>query len=198
MDARRNSLHKRRRLETRSEIVRAAFELFAKTGYEAVSMDSIAETAGVSRATLFNYFPQKELILREIAATRAEKLKRILAEFEALESAPTFDDIVDLIVRLCEENTRIAGHAKKLLLETFFRQASQGLLLAAREEAVAALTTSIVKIVRHRKQARLAAETLFAVYLATMLEWLMSDEFPAEWLLKTMRLRLLVLREGIA
>jgi len=198
MNGSTNTLHVRRRRQTRSEIVRAAFELFAKQGYEAVSMDSIAEAAGVSRATLFNYFPQKELMLRDIAAARAEKLKSILGEFSSSRKPPKFDDIVALFLRLSEENARIAEHSKKLLLETFFRSASQGLLLAAREEAITALAASMGKIVRGRKQARLAAETLFAVFLATMLEWLMREDAPAQWLMETMRARLLTLREGIA
>lgn len=178
-------------------MARAAFELFAKQGYESVSMDAIAEAAGVSRATLFNYFPQKELMLRDIAASRAEKLKSILDEFSSSGKAPRFEDIVGLILRISEENTRIGGHSKKLLLETFFRSASQGLLLAAREDAITALAGSMGKIVRGRKQARLAAETLFAVYLATMLEWLMREDAPAQWLMETMRARLLLLRKGI-
>jgi AcrR family transcriptional regulator len=198
MNGSTNTLHVRRRRQTRSEIVRAAFELFAKQGYEAVSMDSIAEAAGVSRATLFNYFPQKELMLRDIAAARAERLKSILGEFSSSRKPPKFEDIVALFLRLSEENARIAEHSKKLLLETFFRSASQGLLLAAREEAITALAASMGKIVRGRKQARLAAETLFAVFLATMLEWLMREDAPAQWLMETMRARLLTLREGIA
>jgi AcrR family transcriptional regulator len=161
-------------------------------------MDAIAEAAGVSRATLFNYFPQKDLMLRDIAASRAEKLRSILDEFSASGKEPRFEDIVGLILRISEENARIGGHSKKLLLETFFRSASQGLLLAAREEAITALTGSMGKIVRGRKRSRVAAETLFAVYLATMLEWLMREGAPAQWLMETMRARLLLLREGIA
>ncbi|HEY2468446.1 MAG TPA: TetR/AcrR family transcriptional regulator [Terracidiphilus sp.] len=187
----------RRRCQTRAEILQTAFELFAKSGYDSVSMDTIAESAGVSRATLFNYFPQKELMLHDIAAARAEKLKSILSDFAATGKTPSFDDIVRLILKISEENARIGNHSKKLILETFFRSASQGLLLAAREEAVGALTSFMTKIVRRRKQAHLAAETLFAVYLATMLEWLMRDTAPAPWLLDTMRARLMLLREGI-
>jgi AcrR family transcriptional regulator len=178
-------------------MVRVAFELFAKHGYESVSMDAIAEAAGVSRATLFNYFPQKELMLRDIAASRAEKLKSILDEFSSSGRAPRFEDIVGLILRISEENARIGVHSKKLLLETFFRSVSQGLLLAAREEAITALAGSMGKIVRGRKQAKLAAETLFSVYLATMLEWLMREGAPPQWLMETMRARLLLLRRGI-
>jgi AcrR family transcriptional regulator len=198
MDDNPRSLQTRRRQQTRAEILRTAFDLFAKSGYDSVSMDAIAESAGVSRATLFNYFPQKELMLHDIAASRAEKLKSILSDFAASGKTPAFDDIVGLILKISEENARIGSHSKKLLLETFFRSASQGLLLAAREEAVTALTTFMTKLVRRRKQARLAAETLFAVYLATMLEWLMRDAASSQWLLESMRTRLLLLREGIA
>lgn len=164
-------------------------------------MDSIAAAAGVSRATLFNYFPQKELILREIAAARVEKLKSILAKFGASGHDASFEDIVELIARISEENARISEHSKKLLLETIFRQASQGLLLAAREQAVEALTAPIARIqgrIRgHTEKAKLAAETLFAVYMATMLEWLMREGVPQQWLVDTMRQRLLVLKEGV-
>ncbi len=190
-------LRTRRRLQTRGDIIRVAFELFGQRGYEKVSMDSVAQAAGVSRATLFNYFPQKELILREIAAARAQKLKSILAEFGESGKAPNFDTIVEMILRLCEENARIAGKSKKLLIETVFRQASYGVLLIAREEAVRALAASMGQFVK-RKKATLTAETVFAVYIATMLEWLLREEVPQRWLIETMRERLLVLREGVA
>ena len=159
-------------------------------------MDSVAAAAGVSRATLFNYFPQKELILREIAAARMQKLKDILTEFGASGKTPSYSDIVDLVLRLSEENARIGEHSKKLLLETIFRQASQGLLLAAREQAIEALTKSMTSIMPG-KNARLIAETMFAIYMATMLEWLMREDAPQSWLVDTMRRRLQVLRKGV-
>jgi AcrR family transcriptional regulator len=198
MDRHTAPLQARRRQQTRGEIIRAAFELFGRLGYEEVSMDSVAAAAGVSRATLFNYFPQKELILREIAAARVEKLKSILGEFGASGEAASFETIVEMILRLCEENARIAGKSKKLLIETIFRQASQGVLLVARAEAVEALTAAMGQFLRRKKKAKLVAETVFAVYIATMLEWLMREGVPQKWLMETMRERLLTLREGVA
>jgi AcrR family transcriptional regulator len=198
MDRHTAPLRARRRQQTRGEIIRAAFELFGRLGYEEVSMDSVAAAAGVSRATLFNYFPQKELILREIAAARVEKLKSILGEFGASGEAASFETIVEMILRLCEENARIAGKSKKLLIETIFRQASQGVLLVARAEAVEALTAAMGQFLRRKKKAKLVAETVFAVYIATMLEWLMREGVPQKWLMETMRERLLALREGVA
>ena len=129
-------------------------------------MDSVAEAAGVSRATLFNYFPQKELILREVAAARVEKLKRILEEFGAGGKKAGFEDIVELILRLSQENARISGKSKQLLLETIFRQASQGVLLVARAQAVEALSTSVARFVGKKKRARLVAAVLDAGVLA--------------------------------
>ena len=197
MDISTNKLRARRKHQTRAEIVHAAFELFGRLGYEQVSMDRVAVAAGVSRATLFNYFPQKELILREIAAARAEKLKSILSEFGASGKAPSFESIIDLMLRISEENARITARSKKLFLETFFRQIAQGPLLAAREEAIQALTASIAKIPGQRKRAKPLAETVFAVYIATMLEWLLREGVPNQWLVKTMRKRLQTLREGV-
>lgn len=193
----RATLHGRRKEQTREEIIRAAFELFGRNGYEAVSMDSVAEAAGVSRATLFNYFPQKELILREIAAARVAKLKAILEAFAASGKKARYNDVAELIVRLTVENARIVGGAKKLFLEAIFRQASQGVLLVARAEAVEALSAALGHFLR-RKKARRVAETAFAVYIATMLEWVMRESAPQKWLIETMRERLLVLQEGVA
>jgi len=195
---RSNSLRARLRQQTRAEIVRTAFDLFARYGFDKVSAEAIAAAAGVSRATFFNYFPQKELILREIASARAEKLKSILDGFAASGGQPGFENIVKLVVKLAEENARIGRRSKKLLLETFFRQASQGLLMAARERAVESIAESVARIPRRRKlAARLVAETLFAVYIATMLEWLMRERASEQWLLDAMRERLRLMVEGV-
>jgi AcrR family transcriptional regulator len=176
-----------------------AFDLFGENGFENVSVETIAAAAGVSRATFFNYFPKKELILREIASSRAEKLKSILAAFDVSSDPPTFASLIELVLKLSRENARIGQRSKKLLLETFFHQASKGLLLAAREGAIESLTEVIARIPRRSAvAARLAAETFFAVYIATMLEWLMREESTQQVLLATMRERLLLVLEGVA
>jgi len=40
-----------------------AWALFEKNGYESTTMAEIAEASGISRRTLFNYFPAKEALL---------------------------------------------------------------------------------------------------------------------------------------
>ena len=50
----------RKRRETRERIIHTAIELFLQHGYEATTMDDIADAADVSRRSLFDYFPGKE------------------------------------------------------------------------------------------------------------------------------------------
>jgi TetR/AcrR family transcriptional regulator, cholesterol catabolism regulator len=64
----------RRRLETRTRLYEAAVELFAEKGYDATTMDEIAERADTARATVFNYFARKDEFLGEWALRRRRSL----------------------------------------------------------------------------------------------------------------------------
>jgi AcrR family transcriptional regulator len=195
----RPSLREKQKHHTRSEIVRIAFELFATHGYEGVSVEMVCDTVGISRATFFNYFPQKELILREIASTRVEKLKEIVVRFAESGKKLTFDDVLELFLEITRENSRIAGRSRRLLLSLWFQQVTNGPMMAARREAINILSGAIKRIPRRKAvDPQLAAETLFAIYMATMLEWLIREDEPGAWLLKNMRARLKLGLEGIA
>lgn len=43
----------------REQILEAALRLFSDAGYDSASMDAIADTAGVSKRTIYNHFPSK-------------------------------------------------------------------------------------------------------------------------------------------
>src|ERR1700675_1472991 len=51
---------------SRDAIVEAAVRLFLERGFGSVSMDELAEAAGVARRTLYNQFASKEEIFREM------------------------------------------------------------------------------------------------------------------------------------
>jgi AcrR family transcriptional regulator len=56
-------LRERKRRETRQRIAEQGLRLFLSKGYEATTLDAIAEAAGISRRTFFYYFKSKEEIL---------------------------------------------------------------------------------------------------------------------------------------
>jgi TetR/AcrR family transcriptional regulator, regulator of autoinduction and epiphytic fitness len=68
MEARKNwtEASKARRGGSRDAIVDAAERLFLARGFGSVSMDELAEAAGVARRTLYNLFTGKEEIFREM------------------------------------------------------------------------------------------------------------------------------------
>jgi AcrR family transcriptional regulator len=56
-------LRERKRRETSERIIEKGLKLFVKNGYEATTLDAIAEAAGISRRTFFYYFKSKEDVL---------------------------------------------------------------------------------------------------------------------------------------
>jgi AcrR family transcriptional regulator len=50
------------------QVLEAALQLFAERGVEATSMDAIAEASGVSKATIYKHWPDKDALCLEVMA----------------------------------------------------------------------------------------------------------------------------------
>ena len=55
--------------DTRTKILQAALQLFARRGYAGTTTKDLANKAGVAEGTLFRYFANKKAILIEVATT---------------------------------------------------------------------------------------------------------------------------------
>ena len=82
-------LRERKKRETRDAITRAAWRLFARRGFDAVTVADIARAAKVSEKTVFNYFPAKEDLVF------AAGMERTAALIEAVATRPAGTSIVE-------------------------------------------------------------------------------------------------------
>lgn len=69
----------RPRATSRAELERIGFELFARRGFDAVTVDDIAAVAGIGRRTFFRYFSSKNDLVWGDFATHLEWLRELLA-----------------------------------------------------------------------------------------------------------------------
>jgi AcrR family transcriptional regulator len=52
--------------EAHERVLRAALDLFGERGIDATSMDAITRTSGVSKATIYNHWANKEVLLLDV------------------------------------------------------------------------------------------------------------------------------------
>lgn len=88
---------KARRGTSREAIVEAAQRLFLERGFDAVSMDELAEAAGVARRTLYNQFASKEEIFREMLLRVSAQLGGAFPP--GVETQGEVEDVLRLIAR---------------------------------------------------------------------------------------------------
>lgn len=72
------TLMERQRQGVAEAIVRAAIELFTRDGFEATTVDAIAEEAGCSRRTFYRYFSCKEDVMFHDLPAAFERLREVL------------------------------------------------------------------------------------------------------------------------
>jgi TetR/AcrR family transcriptional repressor of mexCD-oprJ operon len=80
---------------TAAAIIDSAAVIMAEQG-DAASMTKIADAAGVSRATLYRYFPSREALLHAMATTSIEELAARIADAD-LQGIPVEQAIARLV-----------------------------------------------------------------------------------------------------
>jgi len=66
MESENSTRKKRDTSKKRLAVLDGAIKVFIESGYEASSMDRIAEEAGVSKRTVYNHFASKETLFQEV------------------------------------------------------------------------------------------------------------------------------------
>ncbi len=114
------SPRRERRKEARpGELLDAALDLFVEKGYAATKVDEVAARAGVSKGTLFLYFPSKEDLFKAVVR---ESIAGRFAEWDM--EVEAFTGSSSELVRCCLQewwdrigSTRASGITKLMLYE---------------------------------------------------------------------------------
>ena len=146
----------------RQQILDAAVECFATTGYHAVSISDLAKHAGISKGLMYNYFPGKEDLLKSI-------FKEIMGEMMQIfdpDHAGKIDQ--DMLLRYID---RLFAHLKanlmlwKMYMAIFSQPAVQ---LILNEEIQAAAIEPITLIERYFKKKGVKNPALEVAFLSTL------------------------------
>lgn len=94
----------------KSNIIQSAGELFAKHGFEAVTMREIAKKSGCSHTTIYIYFKDKETLLYELAAPSLQELQRqlvVILQDKSHLPKSKFKEICSEFIRFCLSNRNL-------------------------------------------------------------------------------------------
>lgn len=160
-------------------ILDAGAQVFVRRGYDGTTTARIAERAGVSVGSLYQYFPNKDAVLLALAERHVGEshatLGRALDELEA-RAAPTLDEIVRALVRALIE-AHAASPALHRLLSDHVPRLSR--LESAKDASDRALLARVAALIGRTPRARAvgatAAIALVAHTLESLAHWYVLD-----------------------
>jgi AcrR family transcriptional regulator len=106
----------RRKLEVRTRVYAAARTLFSKQGFEATTVDEIAEMADVAPATFFNHFQSKQAILALMTGEVVEHLHAMITK-SLVGHGSSLERIRRFITDAANDISASRGAARETLLE---------------------------------------------------------------------------------
>jgi mycofactocin system transcriptional regulator len=166
----------RRRSTTWDHISNVAIDLFAARGFDEVSVDDVAEAAGIARRTLFRYYPSKNALPWGDFDAHLERMRDLLADVdpgvpigEALRTALLAFNSFD------EQETARHRQRMRVILETAALQAYSMTMYAGWRAVVAAFVARRLDTKPEDLVPQTVAWTMLGVALSAYEHWL-DDE----------------------
>ena len=104
----------RNKIQCRERILATSRRMFTSGGYEETTIEEIAESAEISKATLYNYFPSKEILLVGIADAALEELRNLL-ETELREETDCLRKLRRILEELMLDTMRYLALTRRIL-----------------------------------------------------------------------------------
>ena len=90
-----------------ADFLQAAAELFAETGFDATTMQAIADRSASSIGALYNYFPDKQSVAATLLSRYAEelqwRLQSVMEHSEKLSTVQFAGAFIDCIIEFAQE-----------------------------------------------------------------------------------------------
>ncbi|MCB2072553.1 MAG: TetR/AcrR family transcriptional regulator [Novosphingobium sp.] len=200
--ATRAKLAQERSRATAKRIVGAALRLWNERGFEKgfedTTVDEIAGQAGISRATVYYYFPKKEDILRELAWVTAEQIHELA--LRSLMSGRPVDQVIDEIMQQLGE---MIARSPKAAVRRMLQIRDQAPESIARDSAAGGMTRAFSVVVAHAQEAGELprapgaieiAEVISSIVMGCISKWSIVEDMD---LPRTLRARTAIVLAGI-
>jgi len=167
----------RRKITTRAELERVAFDLFDRQGFEQTTIDDIASAGGIGRRTFFRYFPSKNDVVWGDFDAELERMRRRLDALPA--GTPLMDAIRDAIVdfnRIAPEQVTAHRRRMEYILRVPALQAHSTLRYAAWRQVIADFVARRTGRPPGGLLPQAIAHAMLGVAIAAYEQWLASDD----------------------
>jgi AcrR family transcriptional regulator len=159
--------------DSKERILRAALDLVGANGLSALSMDGLADRAGVSRATLYRVFPGKSALFTAMVYTYSP-LEPVIDVLARRESDPP-EIVIPEVARTIYRTIYGLGDNRTGLLRALFFEVSR--LAPDTEEAARSVITKVVGAVVRYLAAQMSAGRLREMHPLLALQSLMGPIF---------------------
>jgi AcrR family transcriptional regulator len=126
---------------SRTEILKAALELFATNGFHGTSISQIAEKAGISKGLMYNYFRNKDDLLKQIIEQGFNLLNELMLSVSTETDPRTaLEKIIHLSFEHIKNNITYWKLYMSLLLQSTAQKDIEKLMTKFRDESIEELS----------------------------------------------------------
>ncbi|MBC8587585.1 TetR/AcrR family transcriptional regulator [Paratissierella segnis] len=180
MDMNRRELNK---INSRKRILKASRKLFSQKGYEETMMEDIANKAEVSKATIYNYFSNKESLL---IGTANEVLDRVeaMVKSDNTDCKNSEQKLKIALEELVSASVEYLGLSRRI---TYLSSCEDSALYATSKKMVNIIKELVIDaqnegLFLSGANADDIVDVIMGIYLITQFEWSHIDEYSPEFL----------------
>lgn len=171
------------KINSRKRILKASRKLFSQKGYEETMMEDIANKAEVSKATIYNYFSNKESLL---IGTANEVLDRVeaMVKSDNTDCKNSEQKLKIALEELVSASVEYLGLSRRI---TYLSSCEDSALYATSKKMVNIIKELVIDaqnegLFLSGANADDIVDVIMGIYLITQFEWSHIDEYSPEFL----------------